>query len=101
MQVDFERRLQAAAVSGWWTILVAAVLLTASWFAYLAAMAIHPDWLNPLWGREVTWETMENVWLWAMVVYKLILWIFVMIVLWMTLWARQLRKQAVRELTAR
>jgi hypothetical protein len=95
MHDDFERRIQAA-VAGWWVLLVASGLLIYSWVAYLVAMAIHPEWLLWLCGPDVTWEYVENVWFWAMAAYKLILWFFVLLVLWLTLWSRQMRKQAGR-----
>jgi hypothetical protein len=96
MHDTFERRVQAAAVAGWWVLLAATGLLSFSWFVYLWAMAAHPEWLIRLWGADVTWEYVENVWFWGMVAYKLILWFFILLVLWLTLWARQLRKQAER-----
>ncbi|HVU86453.1 MAG TPA: hypothetical protein VHD36_03985 [Pirellulales bacterium] len=92
MPDQFEGRVRAAAIAGWWVLLAAVGLLTASWLAYLAAMASHPEWLKDIWGPDVTWDYVENVWFWAMAAYKLILWFFVLLVLWLTLWARQLRK---------
>ncbi|HEY4308707.1 MAG TPA: hypothetical protein VGN12_04560 [Pirellulales bacterium] len=96
MHDPFERRVQAAAVAGWWVLLAATGLLTFSWLAYLSAMASHPEWLIRLWGPDVTWDYVENVWFWAMVAYKLILWFFVLLVLWLTLWARQMRNHGGR-----
>ncbi len=90
----FESRVRAAAVAGWWVVLAGAALLTISWLAYLIAMGSHPEWLMNLWGPDLTWDFVRNVWFWAMVAYKLILWFFVLLVLWLTLWARQLRKHA-------
>jgi hypothetical protein len=89
----FERRVHAAAIAGWWVLLIAGGLLTLSWFAYLAVMANHPDWLIRLWGPDMTWDYVEKVWFWAIAALKLVLWIFIMLVLWLTLWARHMRKQ--------
>ena len=83
-------------------MLAATALLTFSWLAYLAAMASHPEWLIRLWGPDVTWENVEIVWFWAMVAYKLILWFFVLLVLWLTLsGATDAKANASRRLTER
>jgi hypothetical protein len=70
-------------------------------YCNISSMAKRPEFLIRLWGPDVTWDYVENVWFWAMVAYKLILWFFVLLVLWLTLWARQLRKQARRTATGR
>lgn len=51
MNDPFEKRVRAAAVAGWWTLLVAVSFLTLQWFAYLAVMSARPAWLVTLWGR--------------------------------------------------
>jgi hypothetical protein len=88
----FERRVRAASVAGWWVVLLAAGLLTLSWFAYLLAMSSQPGWLLSLWGPGIDWDDVQSVWFWAIVVFKLTVWLMIMIVVWLTLWARELRK---------
>jgi hypothetical protein len=40
---------------------------------------------------------MQTVSLWFLCVFKLCLWLLFVVVLWLTLWARQLRKKAQQE----
>jgi hypothetical protein len=92
MNDDFERKVSAAAVAGWWVVLVAACLLVVSWVAYLVVISARPDFLLSLWGPDLSWEFIQNVWFWALVMLKLSVWLIVLFVLWLTLWARRLRK---------
>ncbi|HEY2895369.1 MAG TPA: hypothetical protein VGJ16_14185 [Pirellulales bacterium] len=92
MNPTFERKVQAAAVAGWWVVLLAAILTTVSWLAYLSIVPAQPEWLHNLWGENLSWEYIQNVWFWAIVIFKLMAWVMVMAALWLTLWARQLRK---------
>jgi hypothetical protein len=94
MRDDFERRVTTAARAGWWVILAAFVLLTWSWLAYLYVTSSKPPWMQSLWGTEVSWELIQTIWLWAIVMLKASMWLMVLIVLWLTLWGRQLRKHA-------
>jgi hypothetical protein len=91
MEQTFERRVQAAAIAAWWVVLLAAVLLFASWIAYLIAMSTRPAWLLSMWGPELSWTLVQDVWFWALVGFKLIVWLMAMAALWLTLWARRLR----------
>ena len=50
MNDPFERRIRAAAVAGWWTLLIAVVFLSVVWFALLGLMSSPPGWINSLWG---------------------------------------------------
>jgi hypothetical protein len=92
MNPTFERKVHAAAVAGWWVVLLAAILVTASWLAYLSVVPAQPEWLHNLWGANLSWEYIQNVWFWAIVIFKLIAWVMVMAALWLTLWARGLRR---------
>jgi hypothetical protein len=89
----FEKRIRAAAaVAGWLVILIAIGFLTLLWLIYLAVMSTHPTWLLSMWGPGVEWPFVQNVWFWAMAAFKFCVWLMVLAVLWLTLWARQLRK---------
>ena len=90
----FERRVRAAAVAGWWTLLVAMAFITLQWFVYLAVMSAKPVWLLALWGPDVSWAFVQNVWFWAVAVFKLCVWLLTLLAFWLTLWAWQLRKRA-------
>jgi hypothetical protein len=88
----FEKKVRAAAVAGWWVVLIGYALLLLTWGVYLALVSARPSWLVTMWGQDVTWEFMQTVSLWFMGVFKLFLWFLILLVLWLTLWARQLRK---------
>jgi uncharacterized membrane protein YadS len=96
MHDAFERRVMAAAVALWWVVLLATGLLLVSWIAYLLIVPAQPAWLVSLWGPDLSWTEVQNVWLWAIVAFKLIVFLMAMAALWLTLWARQLRKAAAR-----
>jgi len=90
----FEKRVRAAAVAGWWTVLIAVAFITLQWIIYLAVMATRPAWLLAMWGPGTDWLFVQQVWFWAIAILKFVLWLMVLIVLWLTRWARQLRKRA-------
>ncbi len=94
MNDSFEKKVSAAAVAGWWMLLIAVGFLLIQWIAYLTIMSAQPSWLPPLWGPDVTYETISTVWFWAMAIFKVFLWLMALVALWLTLWARQLRKYA-------
>jgi hypothetical protein len=93
MDDDFERKVRAAAVAGWWVVLAAAGLLLVSWVAYLVVIPARPEWLLSLWGAELSWQYVQNVWFWALVIFKVSVWLMAMAALWLMLWARQLRRR--------
>ncbi len=97
MENLFEKRLGAAAVAAWWTILAGFVFLGFQWILYLLFISSHPAWLLWLWGPDTTWPFVQAVWFWAAVVFKAFLWMLVVIALWLTLWSRRLRTQAARQ----
>ena len=92
MNDPFEKKVKAAAVAAWWVVLIGYVLLTVVWLVYLALVTARPEWLLAMWGQNVTWDFMQTVSLWFMGVFKLFLWFLFLVALWLTLWARHLRK---------
>ena len=98
MNDTFEKKVRAAAVAGWWVVLIAYAFLFVVWGVYLGLMSARPEWLLTMWGRgEVNWGLVQTVSLWFMGVFKLLIWVLILVVLWLTLWARQLRKAALQE----
>jgi hypothetical protein len=93
MNDTFEKRVRAAAVAGWWTLLIAVAFLLIQWIVYLLVMSAHPAWVLSLWGPDTTWSFFQTVWFWGIAILKLCLWPQAIVVLWLTLWARQLRKK--------
>ena len=94
MDDSFAIKVHAAAVAAWWTVLFAAAFLSLQWTAYLWITATQPGWVVPLWGAGATWESIRAVWGQALLVAKLMLWPIALAALWLTLWARQLRRRA-------
>jgi hypothetical protein len=92
MNDDFERKVRGAGVAGWWTLLVAAAVLALQWMAYLFVMSSRPAWVLSVWGSGVSWLEVQNLWLLATGFLKLLLLVLAILCLWLTLWARQLRK---------
>lgn len=90
----FEKRVRAAAVAGWWTLLVAVIFLLIQWIAYLLIMNARPAWLQSMWGPDISWAYIQNLWFWMAAIFKLCIWVMAMLIIWLTLWARQLRKRA-------
>ena len=92
MNNPFEHRLQAAATAGWWVILIAVLFLIVQWIAYLVVMDVRPEWIRCLWGPGISWARVQSVWFGMMVVFKVIMWVVLLLVIWLTLWARRLKK---------
>ena len=90
----FEERVKAAAVAGWWTLLIAVGFIVLQWLIYLAVMEARPAWLLAMWGPGVDWDFVQSVWFWAIAFLKFVVWLMALAAIWLTLWARQLRKQA-------
>jgi hypothetical protein len=88
----FERRVRAAAVAGWWALLWAVGFLTVVWLAFLSIMSTRPEWMLTILGPKIGWDYIQLVTIWAVAIFKLFIWGLAVIVLWLTLWARQLRK---------
>lgn len=87
------KKIRAAAVAGWWTLLVGVIFATVVWLWFLCMMRNTPAWLLALWG-EVPRETVINVAVWIIGVFKLVLWTMFLLVIWLSIWARKLRKMA-------
>jgi hypothetical protein len=93
MNDAFEKKVRAAAIAGWWVVLIAYALLLVIWAVYLALMSARPAWMLTMWGEgDVTWAFMQTMSLWFLGAFKLFIWFLILVALWLTLWARQLRK---------
>ena len=84
---DLAKKVKAAAVAGWWVVLIALLFITLQWIVYLAVLHEQPAWVLSMWGPNVTWAFVQTVWFWAIVGMKFILWLLVLLALWLTLWA--------------
>ena len=92
MNDAFEKRVKAAVVAGWWTVLITVAFITLQWIIYVIVMSARPAWLLSMWGPDVDWAFVQRVWFWAIAILKFILWLMILVVIWLTLWARRLRK---------
>ena len=79
-------------MAGWWTVLAATGFVTLLWIAYMGMMSIRPAWVIAMWGPGVTWAQVQWICLWAIAAFKFALWLLVMGVIWLSLWARRLGK---------
>ncbi len=93
MNDAFQHRIKAAAVAGWRTVLIAIGFLALVWILYLVLMSARPQWLQSLFGPGVSWEYVQNVGFWIVSVFKMCIWLLALVVVWLTLWARQLGKR--------
>jgi hypothetical protein len=92
MYDPFMKRVRGAAVAGWWMVLTAYCILLIQWFAYVPIMARQPAGVLCIWGAGATWSEVRTVWLWAMVAFKLGVGMMLLVVIWLTPWARQLSR---------
>jgi hypothetical protein len=92
MNDAFQQRVKAAAIAGWWTVLIAIIFLALVWFVFIAVMSARPVWLQSLLGPGVPWEYVQNVGFWAVSIFKVCVWLMALVVVWLTIWARQLEK---------
>ncbi|MFZ1936453.1 MAG: hypothetical protein WCB27_04420 [Thermoguttaceae bacterium] len=88
----FEKRVRAAAVAGWWVVLVAFAFVVLQWLIYRAIADTQLAWA---FSPNLNWAFVQMVWFCAIVVLKVVIWLMVLTALWLTLWARQLRKRRV------
>jgi hypothetical protein len=76
-------------------LLIDVGFLLIQWIAYRLAMSVHPAWLLSLWyGPDMTWSVVQTMWFWGIAVMKICVLPLALVALWLTLWAKQLRKQA-------
>ena len=93
MSDTFTMRLRAAVIAGWWTALIWWLLLLVVWVVWLALLNARPAWmLRFCGGGDLTWAHLQYIVLWAIGVFKLVMWVFVMVLIWLSLWVRRLKK---------
>ena len=65
MDAIFTKKVRAAAVAGWWTLLIAYCVLLIQWLAYLLIMTRQPAGILWLLGEGITWPEIRTIWLWG------------------------------------
>ena len=66
--------------------------MTIAWLVCLAYLSARPQWLITLWGGGITWEEVHSVMIMFFGVFKLILFVGVLGTIWVTIWARKLKR---------
>ncbi len=89
----FENRLGCAVKAGWLTFLIAVALFLIQWIMYVVCIPAQPAWLLRMWGPQASWPEIRMVWFWFMAFFKLFLLLAAFILIWLSLWARMLRKK--------
>lgn len=97
---DTAVKVRCAAIAGWWTVLFAVLFAVLLWLAYLATLSSKPAWVLALAGPGVSWKMVQTIWLHVFSTYRLFIWVLLVGVVWLTLWARQLRKRDRADATA-
>lgn len=85
------KKVRAAAVAGWWTLLVGIGFGIVVGFLFMMILRERPAWIASTWGG-LSWETIETVGVWMLTVYRLSLWLIFLLVVWLTIWAAKLRR---------
>ncbi|MDB4955778.1 MAG: hypothetical protein JWO36_3347 [Myxococcales bacterium] len=79
--------------AGWWTLLVAIVLLFIQWASYLVVVSRQPAWFIGLLGPDMTWARTESMFLQAMILFRLFVGAFTILLVWATFWSASLAKR--------
>ena len=87
----FQQRVRSAAVAGWWTFLVGVAMAMLFWACMLLVARGQPEWVTRMWGG-VSWETMRDVSLWMIAVFRLLLWVIFLVAVWLSLWSAKLKR---------
>jgi len=92
MNEPLVERVRAAAWATWMLLLILAVWMTIAYFLWLGVFYTRMEWVRALWGGDVTWPEMQWVSLWFFGAFKLGLFAVLAAALWLTLFARRLRR---------
>lgn len=92
MSENHELRIRCAATAGWWTLLIALGIFLLDWIVYLIVVPARPSFVLALWGPGADWEQVRALWFWFLAGYKVLLALVAFALVWLTLWARQLRR---------
>jgi hypothetical protein len=56
MNDSFEQKVRAAAIAGWWVILIGYALLTLTWVVYIILVSARPKWIAFGMPGVLAWE---------------------------------------------
>ena len=89
----FRKRVKSAAIAGWWTALIAWLVMLFSWGVWEVILHTQPAWM--LWwfgGGELEWLTIQKLCLTIFGAFKIGLILMVTVVIWLSFWARGLKR---------
>ena len=90
----FAKRVRAAAMAAWWTLLVGVGMLLLAAGAFHHILRARPEWVVSMWGPDMTWATMQTLGLWMIAVFRLLLWLLFLTTVWLTIWSAKLKRIA-------
>ena len=61
MDEIFAKKVRAAAVAVWWTVLIAYCILLIQGFAYLMIIPRQPAGMLCFWDESVIWQEIRNI----------------------------------------
>lgn len=89
----FQQRLATAVWAGWCTVLIWFLIMTLSWLIWLVFLHVQPEWVRYMWGGgELEWEWMQKMVLWFFGAFKMLLFGFLMVVMFLSFWLRRLKQ---------
>ncbi len=92
MKDTFEAKLSAAARAGWKVLLAFAAILMVQYSIYLYIAASNGVLAVLLLGSGVSWSQIQTLWIWMMTAFKVCFISSMLFNLWISLWAKELRK---------
>lgn len=92
MNDAFTQRVRLAGVAAWWTVLVGVIWMTAAWLGSMLMLSLQPEWFLRLWGGGMDWKEVHAVMVRFLAGFKLIFFVCVLAAIWLTLWARKLKR---------
>ena len=88
------QRVRAAAAAGWKTVILFWALMVASWIGVLLILHYEPDFVMTLIGsRSMDWDKLQMLYIEYFAVFKMILLVLLIAVVWLSFWGRRLTKQ--------
>ena len=93
MDDTLAKRVKAAAVAGWITVLLFAAFLTVAWLMVMLWLQVKPQWVLKLCGGgEFNWDKLQMMYLWGFAIMKMLLWAMLAVVVWLSLWSWKLKR---------
>jgi hypothetical protein len=93
---QFAKRVASAAKAGWIAYLISLLIVCGYWALAVWGISTKPAWLVSLLGGSdsVTWQQLRGLWYSEFVVFDDFFIIALAVLIWLSLWARKLKKDA-------